>query len=329
MNNFKSFETQLYSINAESFDDIALQVFQYQAAHNPVYKEYIRSLGIKSDKIHTVTQIPFLPISFFKTTQVKTGDWTAEAIFSSSGTTGIQTSAHAIRSISFYLEHSVRCFENFFGNLSDYHVLALLPSYLERKDSSLVAMIDHFIKKSSSPASGFYLYNVEKLVADLEALRSTNRKAILWGVSFALLDLAEKFKLDLTHCLVFETGGMKGRRQELTRMELHETLCNSFSVDRIYSEYGMTELLSQAYTNGGALFSCSPWMKILGRDLSDPLEKGLHNENCGINVIDLANLHSVSFIETEDVGKVYENGTFEVLGRMDNSDVRGCNLLIN
>jgi hypothetical protein len=231
--------------------------------------------------------------------------------------------------MGFYLDHAVRCFEEFFGAITEYNFLALLPSYLERKDSSLVAMMDHFIKKSGSTSSGFYLSNISKLLDDLQNLKEQGRKTILWGVSFALLDLAENKKPDLSHCLVFETGGMKGRRIEITKQELHERLCEGLNVDQIYSEYGMTELLSQAYSKGASTLYCPPWMKVVGRDLSDPFQKGLLGETAGINVIDLANWHSIAFIETEDLGKVYTDGSFEIQGRIDNSDIRGCNLMVD
>lgn len=328
MDTFKNFETQLYSVNEHNFEDIALQLFRLQARNNPVYKSFITHLGIQADKIHSLTAIPFLPIRFFKTFEIRTGDWAAETVFGSSGTTGSTTSRHLVKDLGFYQRHSLRNFERFFGPITDYHFLALLPSYLERKDSSLVAMIDHLIKKSGSPHSGFYLNNIENLLHDLEKLKSGSRKVILWGVSFALLDLAEQFHPDLSHCLIFETGGMKGRRREMIRAELHNTLMSGFNVSKVYSEYGMTELLSQAYSEGGEHFFCPPWLSIMGRDPSDPLRKGLLNETSGINVIDLANWNSVAFIETEDLGKIDRKGGFEVLGRMDNSDVRGCNLLV-
>jgi len=206
--------------------------------------------------------------------------------------------------------------------------MALLPSYLEREGSSLIAMMDYFIRESASPFSNFYLNNTDQLLGDLECLRTDNRKTILWGVSFALLDLIEKYELDLSHCLVFETGGMKGRRKEIIRAELHATLMERLNVTKIYSEYGMTELFSQAYTSGGQQFSCPPWMKVVARDVTDPFTLGLLGETSGINVIDLANWHTISFIETEDLGKVYADGSFEILGRLDNSDVRGCNLMM-
>ncbi|MBT1695840.1 acyl transferase [Fulvivirgaceae bacterium PWU4] len=327
MDTFKNFESRLYSVNDSSFEDIALDLFRFQARNNDIYKRFITHLGLQADKIHSLQSIPYLPISFFKHHAVKTGSWNTETLFASSGTAGATTSTHHIKDLQFYRKHSVKCFEHFFGDIRDYHFLALLPSYLERDNSSLVAMIDFFIRQSGSPHSGFYLNNIPELLSDLEKLKNTGRKTILWGVTFALLDLAETIRPDLSHCIVFETGGMKGRRKEITRQELHEVLKQGLNVPKVYSEYGMTELLSQSYSKGHDRFYCSPWKKIIGRDLSDPLEKGLQNETAGINVVDLANWHSVAFIETEDLGKVSDDGSFEVLGRMDNSDIRGCNLL--
>jgi len=326
LDTFKSFGFDLYSVNEQNFEDIALQLFHFQAQHNPVYKKYITHLHRPA--VGKVADIPFLPISFFKDHIVKTGAWAPETSFITSGTTGRQRGTHPVRSLDFYLSHTVRCFEYFFGDISQFHFLALLPSYLERRDSSLVAMIDHFIKKSRSKASGFYLDNVQQLLEDLQKLRGDTKKTVLWGVTFALLDLAERYYPDLSHCLVFETGGMKGRRAEITRAELHSILTKAFQVEGIYSEYGMTELFSQAYTGEKTAFFSPPWMKILARDVTDPLEKGLLNETGGINVIDFANVNSVVFLETEDLGKVYGDGSFEILGRLDNSDVRGCNLMV-
>ena len=327
MKTFKSFDLDLYSVNDGNFSDIAFQLFHFQAENNPVYKNYINHLGVDIASVKTVEAIPFLPISFFKGHEIRTGSWHAETTFASSGTTGQRTSSHAVRSLNFYLTHSVRCFEYFFRDITCYHFLALLPSYLERPDSSLVAMIQYFAQKSRSNLSGFYLHNTEELINDLEKLKNSPKKTVLWGVTFALLDLSERYNPDLSHCLVLETGGMKGRRPEITRYELHSRLRRGFNTATIYSEYGMTELLSQAYTRGENAFFCPPWMKVLARDLTDPMEKGLLNESGGINVIDFANLDSIAFIETEDIGKVYSDGSFEVLGRMDNSDVRGCNLM--
>jgi hypothetical protein len=329
LDTFKSFESTLYSANDQTFAHIALEVFRFQAVNNPVYRAFIQNLSVDPVTVTRIEDIPFLPISFFKNHVLQSGEWKPEVTFTSSGTTGSTTSKHALADVGFYQRHSQQCFEYFFGPLASYHFLALLPSYLERQGSSLIAMMDHFIRQSNSSYSSYYLFQVDKLLEDLAALRKdTSRKVILWGVSFALLDLAEKFEVDLSHCLIFETGGMKGRRKEITRAELHGILQERLNASHVYSEYGMTELLSQAYTGGEFLFKCPPWMKIIGRDITDPLSKGLLRETAGINVIDLANIQTVSFIETEDLGKIYPDGTFEVLGRMDNSDVRGCNLMI-
>jgi phenylacetate-coenzyme A ligase PaaK-like adenylate-forming protein len=325
---FKSFASQIYSVNEQSFSDIALKLFRFQAVHNPVYRAFVEYLHTDVQKVDSIELIPFLPISFFKTTEVKTGHWVPEITFTSSATTGAPVSRHLLPDLNFYLQHSVRCFEFFFGSVKDFHFLALLPSYLERNGSSLIAMMDHFIRESQSSYSGFYLYDVDKLMRDIRSINTPDRKLILWGVSFALLDMAEQHAQAL-EVEIFETGGMKGRRREMTRNELHDTLKDAFGVNAIYSEYGMTELLSQAYASGGTHFKCPPWMRVIGRELTDPMNKGLLNETSGINVIDLANFHSVAFIETEDLGKVYNDGTFEVLGRADNTDVRGCNLLVN
>lgn len=328
MNTFKSFDFDLYTVNEENFADIALQLFHFQAENNPVYKDYLRHLGIDTRSVKSVAAIPFLPISFFKSHVLKTGAWNPEATFTSSGTTGQQTSVHAVKSLNFYLANTVRCFEYFFGDITQYQFFALLPSYLERRDSSLVVMIEYFIQKCRSRYSAFYLHDHEKLLRDIEEAREEGKRAVLWGVTFALLDLAERYHPDLSDCLIFETGGMKGRRRELTRAELHDRLTREFGVGKIFSEYGMTELLSQAYTEGKNAFFCPPGMKIIARDMTDPMEKGLLNVTGGINVIDFGNVDSVAFIETEDIGKVYEDGSFEILGRFDNSDVRGCNLMV-
>ena len=328
MDTFKSFDRDLYSVNEDNFEDIALQLFHFQVENNPVYAAYVAHLRTDTRAVKSIEQIPCLPISFFKSHLLKTGDWQPETIFTSSGTTGQRTSSHAVRRMEFYRSHAVRCFEYFFGDIRQYHFLALLPSYLERRDSSLVAMIEYFIDKSHSRYSGFYLHNTDKMLQDIEKLKHDGKKTILWGVTFALLDLAERYNPDLSHCLVFETGGMKGRREEITRPELHSKLAKAFGVEKVYSEYGMTELLSQAYSGGKNAFFCAPWMKVVGRDMTDPLARGLLNETAGINVIDIANVDSIAFIETEDIGRVYADGSFEVLGRLDNSDVRGCNLMV-
>lgn len=305
-----------------------MQLFHFQAQNNPIYRAYIEQPGIGNNRVRSLRDIPFLPISFFKTHTIKTGAWVPKTSFVSSGTTGRQASQLPVKDPGRYLHHAERCFEHFFGDLENYRFYALLPSYLERGNSSLVFMIDHFIKKSHSPAPGFYLNNVDDLLRDLAADDEKGRKPILWGVAFALLDLAERYHPDLSHCMVFETGGMKGRRQEIIRLELHSNLREAFGVQAVFSEYGMTELFSQAYSRGGSAFFCPPWMKIIARDITDPFAKGLLNETGGINVIDLANVDSIAFIETEDIGKVYEDGSFEILGRLDNTDVRGCNLMV-
>jgi hypothetical protein len=325
---FKSFEEVLYEINDQSFENIALSLFRFQAKNNLIYNHYLRNLKVDPATVHSLDRIPFLPISFFKTHSVVTGQWTPEEKFTSSGTTGINTSRHFVQSLSFYRNHSEKIFETFFGPLQDYHILALLPSYLEREGSSLIYMVDHFLKKSLSPYGGFYLDDTDSLLSKIDRIKKSDRKVLLLGVSFALLDLAEKEQIDLSDCIIMETGGMKGRRAELTREELHGVLKKGFNVDRIYSEYGMTELLSQGYSFGEGVFNAPASMKILIRDLNDPFF-ALENDKTGlINVVDLANIYSCAFIETQDLGRTHQNGSFEVLGRMDNSDVRGCNLLV-
>ncbi len=328
MDTIKSFELLLHEVNAQTFDEIALRLFRYQAQHNPVYSQYVNALRIHPAAVTDVTKIPFLPIRFFKEYSLKTGEWNQETIFESSGTTGMITSRHAVFSLSEYCQHAQSIFEQEFGSLTNYHFLALLPSYLERGNSSLVAMIHYFIQKTGSSSSGFYLHNEEQLLADVERLKSSDKKIIVWGVTYALLDIAEKFAPNWADVLVFETGGMKGRRKEITREALHEILKKNLKIDKVYSEYGMTELLSQAYSRGGNVFYPAPSMKVIIRDITDPLRKGLQHETGGINVIDLANFRTIAFIETEDLGKIDEKGHFEVLGRSDNSDVRGCNLLV-
>lgn len=306
-----------------------MRLFRFQAEHNPVYSQFIQYLNIHTDKVASMYEIPFMPISFFKNQKVKTGQWNEAVYFTSSGTTGSTTSHHYLPESEFYLNHSRKCFEYFFGPLTHYHFLALMPSYLEQKNSSLISMMKGFMHASGSKSSGFYLHEYEKLLADIDMLQKNGeRKIILWGVSYALLELAEKYGPDLSSCIIIETGGMKGRRKELTRDELHNALRSGLHVGKVYSEYGMTELLSQSYTKGGNIFYAPPFMKILIRDVLDPFEKKLVNRTGGVNIIDFANAHSIAFIETEDLGKVYADGSFEIVGRLDNSDVRGCNLLV-
>ena len=326
MERIKSFEEDLYRLNEDGFNDIALRLFKYQSEANPVYNQYLTQIGCP--EINAVGEIPFLPISFFKTQDVRSGSWIPETTFTSSSTTGTGTSQHKIRDLSFYLEHSRRIFENNFGLLSEMHFLALLPSYLDRKGSSLVAMAEHFIKATGSPHSGFFLRDEEKLVGLLQKICNGKSKVVLLGVTFALLDLAERLPMDLSNCLVIETGGMKGRRREMTRTEVHSILCSRFNTNLIFSEYGMTELLSQAWSKGNGRFWAPNCMEIRIRDLNDPFLPVTNGQTGGINIIDLANMDTCAFIETEDLGRIHQDGSFEVLGRVDNSDVRGCNLLV-
>ncbi len=326
METFESFVTDLYPYNDQAFEEIALRLFRFQAENNPVYKAYLTYLGVEPKDVVSLSQVPFLPVTLFKSHLIATGQWLPEMIFTSSGTTGQSFSRHAIPSLSFYLNHTRRLFEDAFGPLHQYQVLCLLPSYLERTGSSLVAMANHFITESQSPYSGFFLNDMDRLVRQLEAPPG-ERKVLLLGVTFALLDLAEQFDLDLSHCIVMETGGMKGRRPEITRAEFHEILKKNLQVETVYSEYGMTELLSQAYSTREGLFHCPASMRVLLKEINDPFS--VETRSAGvINVIDLANAHSCAFIETRDLGRMDHLGHFEVLGRIDNSDARGCNLLV-
>jgi phenylacetate-coenzyme A ligase PaaK-like adenylate-forming protein len=320
---------QIFSVRSErDFNDAVLEVFAYQAKHCSVYSNYIKMLGISAEKIKSLNEIPFLPIEFFKTHEVLSNGKKSEIIFESSGTTGSTVSRHYVTDRKIYIESFTRCFEMFYGNISDYCILALLPSYLERENSSLVFMVERLIKNSQNPQSGFYLSEFNKLSDTLKNLNLKKQKNILLGVSYALLDFAEQFPIELPHSIIMETGGMKGRRKEMTREELHNTLCKAFRSDVIHSEYGMTELLSQAYSHGSGVFHCPSWMKILLRNPDDPFDVSENRQSGNINIIDLANIYSCSFIATQDVGRISAKG-FEVLGRTDNSDLRGCNLLIS
>lgn len=325
---FKSFETVLSSINEANFDDIALSMFQFQAKQNSVYNDYLTHLGVNTDKIKTLRDIPFLPISFFKDQEVVTGTWTPQTTFLSSATTGLIPSKHRVYSLEMYLKNAMSIFENFYGSVSNFHFFALLPSYLEREGSSLVAMVNYFIHQSGSPYSSFYLNSTEELIENLSKAIKTDRTVILWGVTFALLDLAEKIELDLNKCIVMETGGMKGKREEITREAFHEFLCSRFNIKSVHSEYGMTELFSQAYAQSNGYFKTTSGMKVLVRDINDPFQPLNKGKTGGLNVIDLSNIYTCAFVETQDLGKVLQDGSFEVLGRIDNSDMRGCNLLV-
>ena len=314
--------------NEEQFNELALRIFQYQAENNEVYKEYLFHLGTNISKVDSIYKIPFLPIEFFKTHQIITGDNEPVKTFFSSGTTGMERSNHYITDISIYEQSFVNGFEKQYGDIKDYCILALLPTYLENESSSLVYMVDYLIKKSKNSDSGFYLDNKLELIEKLSFLEKSGKKIILIGVSYALLDLTELITFQLTNTIVMETGGMKGKRKELTKRELHQELAKGFGLNTIHSEYGMTELLSQAYSKEEGKFITPPWMKILIRDTYDPFAFLKNGKSGGINVIDLANINSCSFIETKDLGKINPDKSFEILGRFDYSDVRGCNLLV-
>jgi phenylacetate-coenzyme A ligase PaaK-like adenylate-forming protein len=312
----------------EQFNELALAVFQFQMKEILVYQEFVNHLNPNWSSINYYTDIPFLPIAFFKTHELIARNKESEIVFSSSGTTGISTSKHFVQDVSYYEDSYQKAFELFYGTAAEYCFLALLPNYLEREGSSLIYMIDDLIKTSQHPESAFLLYDHKLLFNKLEKLRKQNQKTVLIGVTYALLDFIETYQIHFPDLIIMETGGMKGRRKEMIREELHQTLCKGFGVQHIHSEYGMTELLSQAYSTGDGIFECPPWMKVMIRDVNDPLTYLENNKTGGINVIDLANIHSCSFIATQDLGKCQSNNTFEVLGRFDNSDIRGCNLLI-
>ncbi|PTM03204.1 MAG: acyl transferase [Bacteroidetes bacterium] len=319
---------EIFNIKTSAqFEDLALKVFKFQFENNIIYRSFCDLLYKHPVDVKSISDIPFLPIQFFKSHEVLSTNNTAEKTFTSSGTTGSITSKHLVTDIKLYEESYLKGFKHFYGNLEDYVVLALLPSYLERDGSSLIYMANDLIAKSKQLESGFYLNNLEELAKTLNQLETRGQKTLLIGVSFALLDLVEQFQFDLKHTLVMETGGMKGRRKEIVRQELHNKLQSGFGVSQIHSEYGMTELLSQAYSKGNGIFECPPWMKILTRDTEDALTLQQSQKTGGINVIDLANINSCSFIATQDLGKVNTSGQFEIIGRFDNSDIRGCNLM--
>jgi hypothetical protein len=315
--------------NEETFRSIALSVYLFQYTNNPVYQQYCKVIGRNPEIVQKNEQIPFLPISFYKTHFIATTQFEPQLVFKSSGTTGMVSSTHYVKKAALYEKSFLNCFEQFYGPVDNYCILGLLPSYLEKGESSLVYMVSHLIEKSGHSKSGFYLYDFEKLHQTLKSLEHEGQKTILIGVTYALLDFATRYPISLKNTIVMETGGMKGRKEEITRNELFNKLKTAFGVTEIHSEYGMTELLSQGYSING-VFRTPPWMKVILRDETDPLSwANLSNSSSGaINVIDLANLYSCSFIATEDVGKMHEDGSFEVLGRMDNSDMRGCSLMV-
>ena len=312
----------------DKFNALAMEMFYFQARNNPVYKAFLQHLNVVATDITTIDDIPYLPVGFFKTQQVVSRQSIPAVTFTSSGTTGSSPSRHVVADLKWYEESFHRGFQRVYGDVGQYCILALLPNYLERKGSSLVYMAEKLIRHSGHPDSGFYLDNTDVLANKLKELEANGQKTILLGVTFALLDLAEQYPMPLKHTIIMETGGMKGRRKELVREELHGLLKNAFDVPAIHSEYGMTELLSQAYATENGRFTCPAWMKVTARDPNDPFSSLDSSRTGGLNIIDLANFWSCAFIATQDLGRVYADGSFEVLGRFDHSDLRGCSLLV-
>ncbi|OUV72728.1 MAG: acyl transferase [Flavobacteriales bacterium TMED123] len=327
LENINAFKSKIFNPLTEiEFENLALNAFNLQMENNPTYAAYA-SLILKGSSPKNIFEIPFLPIAFFKTQQIICKGQKIEEIFLSSGTTGNQ-SKHLVSDLSLYKKSFEKAFELFYGNVEDYCILSLLPNYREREGSSLIYMVDELIAQSKHEKSGFYLNNYKKLTETISELEAIGQKTILIGVSYALLDLAEKFPQKLKNTIIIETGGIKGKRKELLKEELHKILKNAFGLENIHSEYGMTELLSQSYSKAEGIFYSPSWKRVLIRDVHDPLSFVGNNKTGGINIIDLANIHSCSFIATEDLGESYDDGSFAVLGRFDNADVRGCNLLI-
>ena len=326
-------EKIIFAASDDNFIELAIELFQFQFQNNEVYQKYCNTLNVSVDEVTSLEKIPFLPIQFFKSLRIITTDFEAGAVFESSGTTATVNSSHFVKDLNLYKKSFNTGFEKFYGAAKNKCILGLLPSYLERKNSSLVFMVDTLIKESYNNLSGFYLYDYDKLHNAILHNEILMQPTILIGVTYALLDFAERYPMQLRHTIIMETGGMKGRREEMTRQEVHKELQNNLGVALVHSEYGMTELLSQAYSKGDGIFHCPPWMKVLIREEDDPfkiysttslIEKPLTG---AINVIDLANIYSCSFIATEDAGRLYTNKSFEVLGRIDNSDIRGCSLM--
>ena len=323
-------DIDVFNISSENeFNEIAIDIFNYQYKNNTVYKQFVDYLNVDYKKVLIITEIPFLPIELFKTHKIISNKKKEKQIFYSSGTTSSNRSKHYITDLYIYKKSFTKGFENFYGNIAGYCILGLLPNYMENKSSSLIYMMKDFIKLSNCEKSGFYLDNYKDLYKTIIDLKKRKRKYILIGVSYALIDFAEAFNIDLSDGILMETGGMKGKRRELTKKELHIFFKKSFNINTVHSEYGMTELLSQAYSKGDGIFEYPPWMKILIRDTYDPLSYLKNKRTGGINVIDFANINSCSFIATKDLGKLNDLGEFEVLGRFDDSDIRGCNLLID
>jgi len=320
-------ELQIFEKSADKFDSIALEVFQWQAQFIPVYRKYLNLLGRNPAEVNSLDQIPFLPIEFFRNYSIIADGKSSAKIFRSSSTTGSIPASHHVADLALYQKSYETGFQLFYGNPKDYCILGLLPSYLERGDSSLVHMVDGLMKESAHPSNGFFLDNMAELFTTLKELEERKQKTLLIGVTFGLLDFAEQYSIKLEHCTVMETGGMKGRRKEMTRLEVHQILQKAFGTRHIQSEYGMTELLSQAYSKQDGIFHCPPWMKVTSMDLTDPFSALSPGKTGSLNIIDLANLNSCSFLATSDLGKVQADGSFEILGRVDRSMIRGCNLM--
>lgn len=348
---------KIFTVTAQGFEGLALELFRFQYENNSVYHEYVNALRVNTETVHSIEKIPFLPIRFFKSHEIQTTSFAADTIFESSGTTGSVNSRHLVKDIGLYEKSFIDGFELFYGPAKEWCIIGLLPSYLERQHSSLIYMVNKLIALSGHANSGFYLNEFEKLFNVLKDLEKKKQKTLLIGVTFGLLDFAEAYSSPIQaglfdHTIIMETGGMKGRRREMIRQEVHGILKESFHVPGIHSEYGMTELLSQAYSDGDGIFQCPPWMKVLIRDDEDPLRvrhleedsgrvghlggesqrvgqpRGVRHISGAINIIDMANVYSCSFIATDDAGKIFSDGSFEVLGRMDNSDLRGCSLMV-
>ncbi|MFI5154057.1 MAG: acyl transferase [Chitinophagales bacterium] len=323
----EDFQDKIFQIRENEFPEFALELFQFQFENNPIYREYAKNLGKVPDKIKEISAIPFLPVDFFKTHSIQTTSFEPSLIFETSGTVRQSPGRHLVKDVTLYRNSFVKGFEKFYGPVTDWTIIGLLPSYLERKGSSLVFMVEELIKESAHEKSGFYLNEFEHLFNTLQDLEKNKERTLLIGVSFALLDFADQFPMPLDHTIMMETGGMKGRRKEITRAALHDHLREKFSLVRIHSEYGMTELLSQAYARADGLFESVPWMRVLVRHEDDPLLISEHGAGL-VNIIDLANIHSCAFIATDDIGKIYPDKKFEILGRMDGSVLRGCSLMV-
>ncbi|MEO6488512.1 MAG: acyl transferase [Ferruginibacter sp.] len=329
----KELKSGLFKVSENTFTAFAFKLFEFQYEQNPIYRQFCQAIGKHPVGIDSIEQIAFLPIQFFKTKEITTGVFEPKAIFESSGTTGQATSKHIIKDTAIYEESFLRCFTSRYGDVSKYCIVALLPSYLDRKNSSLVYMVKELIARSKDPQSEFYLNDVEKLHRTLLENEKAGKQTLLIGVTYALLDFFQRYPMSLNHTIIMETGGMKGRAKEFTRNEVHSQLMKQSGVNAIHAEYGMTELLSQAYAEKNGIFRSPPWMKVFVREEDDPF--CIRSANNGseltgaINIIDLANIYSCSFIATDDMGKLYTDGSFEVLGRLDNSDIRGCSLLLD